>query len=157
MVLMSSKRRTGRPGVLWFMGSQRVRHDWATELNWRGIQWKHMESLPEKTVVKLPLAVLRNKLEWMGMGEGHKDWGWENKNGRFCARKINFKDGASGKDLANKDLSSQSYGFSSSHVWMWELYHKESWVQKNSCFWIVVLEETLWESLGLQGDPTSPS
>ena len=102
-----------------------------------------MESLPEKTVIKLPLAVLRNKFEWMGMGEGHKDWGWENKYGRFCARKINFKDGASGKDLANKDLSSQSYGFSSSHVWMWELYHKESWAPKNWCFWTVVLEKTL--------------
>ena len=34
----------------------------------------------------------------------------------------------------NKDLSSQSYGFSSSHVWTWELDHKESWVSKNWCF-----------------------
>ena len=39
--------------------------------------------------------------------------------------------------------SSQSYGFSSSHVWMWELDYKESWVQKNWCFWTVVLEKTL--------------
>ena len=45
--------------------------------------------------------------------------------------------------FANKDLSSQSYGFSSSHVWMWELNHKESWVLKNWCFWTVVLEKTL--------------
>ena len=36
----------------------------------------------------------------------------------------------------------QSYGFPSSHVWMWELDHKESWVLKN-CFWTVVLEKTL--------------
>ena len=35
------------------------------------------------------------------------------------------------------------YGFSSSHVWMWELDHKESWVLKNWCFWTVVLEKTL--------------
>ena len=35
------------------------------------------------------------------------------------------------------------YGFSSSHVWMWELDYKESWVLKNSCFWSVVLEKTL--------------
>ena len=55
---------------------------------------------------------------------------------------INFKDGTSGKDLVNKGLSSQSYGFSSSHVWMWELRHKESWVLKNWCFWTVVLEKT---------------
>ena len=38
---------------------------------------------------------------------------------------------------------SQSYGFLSSHVWMWELDHKEVWAPKNWCFWIVVLEKTL--------------
>ena len=48
--------------------------------------------------------------------------------------------------LANKGLSSQNYGFSSGHVWMWELGHKESSAPKNWCFWIVVLEKTL-ESL----------
>ena len=48
--------------------------------------------------------------------------------------------------FANKGPSSQSYGFSSSHVWMWELDHKESRVPKNWCFWTVVLEKTL-ESL----------
>ena len=45
--------------------------------------------------------------------------------------------------FANKGPSSQSYGFSSSHVWMWELDYKESWAPKNSCFWTVVLEKTL--------------
>ena len=45
--------------------------------------------------------------------------------------------------FANKGLSSQSYGFSSSHVWMWVLDHKESWVPKNWCFWTVVLDKTL--------------
>ena len=40
-------------------------------------------------------------------------------------------------------MSSQRYGFSSSHVWMWELDHKESWASKNWCFWNVVLERTL--------------
>ena len=45
--------------------------------------------------------------------------------------------------FANKGPSSQSYGFSSSHVWMWELDYKESWVPKNWCFWTVVLEKTL--------------
>ena len=48
------------------------------------------------------------------------------------------------------------YGFSSSHVWLWELDYKEGWALKNWCFWTVVLEKTQ-ESLGLQGDPTSPS
>ena len=45
--------------------------------------------------------------------------------------------------LANKGLSSQSYGFSSSHVWMLELDHKADWVLKNWCFQIVVLEKIL--------------
>ena len=45
--------------------------------------------------------------------------------------------------FANKGPSSQSYGFSSSHVWMWKLDHKESWALKNWCFWTVVLEKTL--------------
>ena len=45
--------------------------------------------------------------------------------------------------LVNKDPHSQSYGFSSSHIWMWQLAHKEGWVSTNSCFWTVVLEKTL--------------
>ena len=44
--------------------------------------------------------------------------------------------------FANKGLSGQNYGFSSSHVWMWEL-DCEGWVPKNWCFWTVVLEKTL--------------
>ena len=43
----------------------------------------------------------------------------------------------------NKVSSSQGYGFSSSHVWMWEMEYKEFWVPKNWCFWTVVLEKTL--------------
>ena len=50
--------------------------------------------------------------------------------------------------FANKCPSSQSYGFSSSHVWMWELDYKESWVPKNWSFWIVVLEKALESPLG---------
>ena len=45
--------------------------------------------------------------------------------------------------MANKGPSSQSYGFSRSHVWMWELDYEESWALKNWCFWTVVLEKTL--------------
>ena len=45
--------------------------------------------------------------------------------------------------FADKHLSSQSYVFSSNHVWMWELHHKEGWVLKNWCFWTVVLEKIL--------------
>ena len=44
--------------------------------------------------------------------------------------------------FADKGPSSQSYGFSSGHVWMWELDYKDSWALKTWCFWTVVLEKT---------------
>ena len=47
------------------------------------------------------------------------------------------------KDITDKGPSNQSYGFSSSYVWMWELDYIESWAPKNWCFWTVVLEKTL--------------
>ena len=46
-------------------------------------------------------------------------------------------------DFANRGPSSQGYGFSSGHVWMWELDYKEGWAPENWCFWTVVLEKTL--------------
>ena len=49
--------------------------------------------------------------------------------------------------FVNKVLSSQSYGFSSGHVWMWELGCKESWALKKWCFWTMMLEKTLEGSL----------
>ena len=45
--------------------------------------------------------------------------------------------------FVKKGLSSQGYGFSSGHIWIWKLDYNESWAQKNSCFWTVVLEKTL--------------
>ena len=45
--------------------------------------------------------------------------------------------------FANKSPSSQGYGFSSGHVWMWELDCEESWAPKNWCYWTVALEKTL--------------
>ena len=52
--------------------------------------------------------------------------------------------------FANKGPSSQGYGFSSGHVWMWELDSEESWALKNWCFWTVVLEKTLESPLDCQ-------
>ena len=49
--------------------------------------------------------------------------------------------------FVNKGPSRQGYGFSSGHVWMWELDYKESWAPKNWCFWTVLLEKTLASSL----------
>ena len=59
--------------------------------------------------------------------------------------------------FTNKGPSSQSYGFSISHVWMWELSYKESWVPKNWCFWTVVLEKTLESSFDFKEiEPVHP-
>ena len=47
------------------------------------------------------------------------------------------------RDIVNKGPSSQGYGFSCGHVWMWELDYRESWRLKNWCFWTVMFEKTL--------------
>ena len=63
-------------------------------------------------------------------------WKRSNDQPRQCVKKQRHH-------FANKGPSSQSYGFSSSQVWMWELDHKEGWAPKNLCFWTVMLEKTL--------------
>ena len=70
------------------------------------------------------------------------EWGaiaFSNDKSRQHIKKQNYY-------FASRGLSSQSYGFSSGHVWMWELDYKESWAPKNWWFWTVELEKTL-ESL----------
>ena len=58
--------------------------------------------------------------------------------------------------FVNKGQSSQNYGFSCSHIQMWELDHKESWALKNWCFQTVVLEKTLESSLDCKIKPVNP-
>ena len=53
--------------------------------------------------------------------------------------------------------NNQSYGFSNSHVQMWELDHQESWALKNWCFYNCDAGEDSWQSLGQQGDQNSQS
>ena len=53
--------------------------------------------------------------------------------------------------FVDRGPSNQSYGFSSSHGWMWELDYKKSWMPKNWCFWTVVLEKTLESPLDCKG------
>ena len=67
-------------------------------------------------------------------------WKKSNDKPRQCIKKQRHY-------FANKGPSSLSYGFSSGHVWMWELDYKEGWVLKNWCFWTVMLEKTLESSL----------
>ena len=65
--------------------------------------------------------------------------------GKLCQPRQHIK--KQRRYFANKGQSSQGYVFSCSHVWMWELYYKESWVLKNWCFWTLVLEKTLQSPL----------
>ena len=58
--------------------------------------------------------------------------------------------------FANKGPTSQGYGFSSGHIWMWELDCEESWAAKELMLLNYSVGEDSWESLGLQGDPISP-
>ena len=76
---------------------------------------------------------------------------WDPKSLQIVTAAMKFKDACSLEEsrqhtkkqryyFANNCPSSQSYGFSSSHVWRWELDYKESWAPKNWCFWTVVLK-----------------
>ena len=81
------------------------------------------------------------------------DFQLKKKHQRYCSLFLGFFE----VKEWNEGLSSQSYGFSSSHVWMWELDYKESWVPKNWCFWIVVLEKTLESPLDCkESQPVHP-
>ena len=58
--------------------------------------------------------------------------------------------------FVDQGLYSQSNGFSSNHIWMWEMDHKEGWVPKNWSFWTVVLEKTLESPLDCKIKPINP-
>ena len=60
------------------------------------------------------------------------------------------------RDITGNGLYRQSYGFSSSHVWMWDLDREEDWVPKNRCFRIVVLEKTLESLDSKEIQPVNP-
>ena len=100
------------------------------------------------------------------MGKQWKQWqtllSWAPKSLQMVAAVTKLKDICSWKKsydqprwhikqkrhyFADKGLSSQSCGFSTSHVWMWELDYKECQVPKNLCFWTVMLEKTLESTL----------
>ena len=109
------------------MGSLRVEHDWATSLSL--FTFMHWRRKWQPTPVFLP--------------ENPRDGGawWAAVYG--VAQSRTWLKRLSSSSSSNKGPSSQGYGFSSGHVWMWELDYKESWVPKNWCFWTVVLEKTL--------------
>ena len=109
------------------MGSHRVGHDWS--------------DLADR-VRKIPEGISQHRKKG-------PPW-WERivipqRQKRGVGRKRHYLNPCTwlGHYFANKGPSSQSYGFSSSHVWLWELGYKESWALKTWCFWTVVLEKTL--------------
>ena len=94
-----------------------------------GKQWKQWQTLFSWAPKSLQTVIAAMKL----------------KDAYSLGRKVmtNLDSILKSRDITNKGPSSQAYGFSGSHVWMWELDYKESRAPKNWCFWIVVLEKTL--------------
>ena len=99
-----------------------------------GEQWKQWETLFWGAPKSLQMVTAWMKLKTLAPWKKSYDQVRQHiKKQRHC--------------FANKGPSSQSYGFSSRHVWMCEWDDKESWGPKNWCFWTVVLEKTLESSL----------
>ena len=95
-----------------------------------GRQWKQCQTLFFWAPKSLQMVTAAMKLKDACSLEENDDQPWEHiKKQRHY--------------FANKGPSRQGYGFSNGHVWMWVLDYKESWAQKNWCFWTVVLEKTL--------------
>ena len=117
----------GEPGELPSMGSHRVGHDWS-DLAAAAcqIEWQTLFSWAPK-LLQMVTAAMKLK-DAYSLGEKSYD----QPRQHFKEQRHYF---------ANKGPFSQSYGFSSSHVWMWELNHQESWAPKN--WWTVMLDKTL--------------
>ena len=79
------------------------------------------------------------------------DCSHEIKRRLFLGRKV-----MTNLDSIFKGPSSQGYGFSCGHVWIWELDYKENWASKNWCFWTMVLEKTLESLDGKEIQPVHP-
>ena len=96
------------------------------------------------------------KIDWEQWKQWETLFSWAPKSLQMVTAAMKLKDYVKPRQhikkqrhyFANKGPSSQSYGFPCSHVWMWELDYKESWVPKNWCFWTVMLEKTLESPLG---------
>ena len=104
----------------------------------------------------------RDRLYFLGL-QNHCKWWLQPQNLKTCAPwkksydKLRHDIKKQRHYVANKSTFSQSYAFSSSHEWMWELDHKEIWALKNWCFWHVVLEKTLKSPLDCKGiKPVTP-
>ena len=96
------------------------------------------------------MTVSKSTLDFHSNRNRKSPWKKSYDNPRQCIQNQSYH-------FADKALSSQSYSFSSSHIRMWELDHKEGWVPKYWCFWIVALEKTLERPLDCKEiKPVSP-
>ena len=95
-----------------------------------GKQWKQWDTLFWGAPKSLQMVTAAMKLKTLA------PWKKSYDQLRQCIKKQRHY-------FTNNGPSNESYGFSSSHVWMWELDYKESWATENWCFWTVVLEKTL--------------
>ena len=139
------------PGGLQSMGSLGVWPDWATSLSlftfmhWRR-KWQPTpvflpgESQGRGTLMGCRLWGCRVGHDWSDLAAATAPWKESYDKPRQPIKKQRHY-------FADKCLYSQSYGFSSDHVWMWELDHKEGWVPKNWHFQIMVVEKTLESTL----------
>ena len=107
-----------------------------------GKQWKQWETLFLGAPKSLQMVTADKKLKGAPWKESYDQPRQDIKKQRHY--------------LADKGPFSQSYGFSSSHVWMWELDHKEVWVPENWSFWTVMLEKTLENPLDCKIKPVHP-
>ena len=104
------------------------------ERSWRQIPSLHGKWMGE-TMAAVTYFILGSRITVDG--EIKAPWKKNNDKPRQCIKKQRHY-------FAYKGSYIESYDFSSSHVWMWELDHKDSWAPKNWCFWSVLLEKTLW-------------
>ena len=113
---------------------------WQTD----GEKWKEWQILLSWVLKSLQMVTAATKLKY------HAPWKKSYDKPKQHIKKQRHQ-------FADKGPSSQIYGFSSNHVQILELDYRENWAPKNWCFQIVVLEKTLWDSLGPQGRQTSQS
>ena len=121
---------------------------WVRSLGWEDSLEEGMATHSSVLAWRIPRTEEPGRLQSMGSQRVRHNWATQHSTVRICQSPIpNFI----------PLHPTQACGFSSSHVWIWELDYKESGVPKNWCFWTVVFKRDSWESLGLQGDPASPS
>ena len=135
-LLMKAKEETGKAGLKSTFNKWRLWHTVPSlHDKWMGKQWKQWQTLFSWAPKSLQMVTAAMKLKTLAPWKKSYD----KPRQHIKTHRHHF---------ADKFANSQSYGFSSGHVWMWELDHKESWALKNWCFWTVVLEKTLECPLG---------